>query len=80
MEKLQLHYSKKTIPILSETNDKWKLKEKIKDTIECMRCLVQHEDILLNINPNDQNIKQTYGLKTFNYPIKIGVMVSFKRD
>ena len=58
-KKPELHYSKKNILILSEANDKLKLKEKIEHEIECTIW-----EGFLNISPNEQNIQQTYSLKT----------------
>ena len=58
-KKPELHYSKKNILIPSEANDKLKLKEKIEHEIECTIW-----EGFLNINPNEQNIQQTYSLKT----------------
>ena len=61
MEKLQLHYSKKNIPIPSKRNYKLQLMDKIEQVIKRMRWKA-----FFYINPSRENMQQTYGLKTLN--------------
>ena len=75
MENLQLHYSKKNIPIPSETSYKLQLMDKIEQMIKRMRW-----KLFFYINPSSENMQQTYRLKTLNYAPKIKEMVLFEWD
>ena len=75
MEKLQLHYSKKNIPIPSKRNYKLQLMDKIEQVIKRMR-----RKAFFYINPSRENMQQTYGLRTLNCPQKVKEMVLFERD
>ena len=64
MEKQQLHYSQKNIPIPSESY-KLHLMDKIDQVIKHMRWKV-----FFYMNRSDDT-QETYGLKSFNCPPKI---------
>ena len=65
MEKQQLHYSQKNIPIPSERSYKLHLMDKIDQVIKHMRWKV-----FFYMNRSDDT-QETYGLKSFNCPPKI---------
>ena len=65
MEKQQLHYSQKNIPIPSERSYKLNLMDKIDQVIKHMRWKV-----FFYMNRSDDT-QETYGLKSFNCPPKI---------
>ena len=75
MEKLQLHYSQKNIPIPSERNYKLQLMDKIDQVIKRMRWKA-----LFYMNGSEENSQETYGLKSLNCPPKIKEMVAFEKD
>ena len=74
MEKLQLHYSPKNIPIPSERSYKLQLMDKIDQVIKRMRWKA-----LFYMN-RSENTQETYGLKSLNCPPKIKEMVPFEKD
>ena len=65
MEKQQLHYSQKNIPIPSERSYKLNLMDKIDQVIKHMRWKV-----FFYMNRSDDT-QEIYGLKSFNCPPKI---------
>ena len=74
MEKLQLHYSQKGIPIQLERSYKLQLIDKIDQVIERMRWKA-----FFYMN-RSENTQETYGLKSLNCPPKIIEIVPFKKD
>ena len=74
MEKLQLHYSPKNIPIPSERSDKLQLMDKIDQVIKRMRWKA-----FFYMN-RSEDTQETYGLKSLNCPPKIKEMVPFEKD
>ena len=74
MEKLQLHYSPKNIPIPSERSYKLQLMDKIDQVIKRMRWKA-----FFYMN-RSEDTQETYGLKSLNCPPKIKEMVPFEKD
>ena len=74
MEKLQLHYSPKNIPIPSERSYKLQLMDKIDQVIKGMRWKA-----FFYMN-RSEDTQETYGLKSLNCPPKIKEMVPFEKD
>ena len=72
MEKLQLHYSPKNIPIPSERSYKLQLMDKIHQVIKRMKAF-------FHMN-RSEDTQETYGLKSLNCPSKIKEMVPFEKD
>ena len=75
MEKLQLRYSSKNIPIQSKRSYKLQLMEKIELVIKRMRWKAFFYD-----QGNNKYIPKNYGLKSLNCPPKIKEMANFEND
>ena len=76
MEKINLHYSTKNIPIASERRYKLKLIEKIEAVIKRMRW----KAIFFEIDENDETIPETYGFKTKHTPSQVKEMIEFEKE
>ena len=76
MEKFNLEYSTKNIPIPSERNYKLKLMEKIELVIKRMRW----KAIFFDNKYNQGKFPERYGLKTFYCPSSIKEMSQFEKD
>ena len=74
MEKLQLHYSPRNIPIPLERSYKLQLMDKIDQVIKQMRWKA-----FFYMNRSDDT-HETYGLKSLNCPPKIKEVVPFEKD
>ena len=74
MEKLQLRYSPKNIPIPSERSYKLQLMDKIDQVIKRMRWKA------FFYTNRIEDTKETCGLKSLNCPPKIKEMVPFEND
>ena len=74
MEKLQLCYSPKNIPILSERSYKLQLMNKIGQVIKGIRWKA-----FFHTNRREDS-QETYGLKSLNCSPKIKEMVPFEKD
>ena len=74
MEKLQLHYSSKNIPIPSESSYKLQLMDKIDQVIKGMIWKA------FFYTSRSEDTQETYGLKSLNCPPKIKEMVPFEKD
>ena len=79
MEKINLHYSNKNIPIASERHYKSNLLEKIEAVIKRMRWKAAFFDEE-NENENEYQQEETYGLKTKNTPRQIPEMTDFEKE
>jgi len=78
MERTNLHYSTKNIPVASERNYKIQLLEKIEAVIKRMRWKAIFFD---SENGNGDEIdKENYGLKTKNTPPHVKEMNAFEKD
>ena len=75
MEKLQLRYSSKNIPIPSKRSFKLQLMEKIELVIKRMRWKAFFYD-----QGNNKYTPENYGLKSLNCPPKIKEMTNFEND
>ena len=75
MEKLQLSYSPKNIPIPSERSYKLQLMDKIMDKV-----IKQMRWKAFFYTNKSQDTQETYGLKSLNCPLKIKQMVLFEKD
>ena len=74
MEKLQLRYSPKNIPIPSERSYKLQLMDKINQVTKRMRWKA------FFYTNKSEDTQKTYGLKSLNFPPKIKEMVPFEED
>ena len=74
MEKLQLRYSLKNIPILSERSYKLQLMDKIDQVIKRMRWKA------FFYTNRSEDTQETYGFKLLNCRPKIKEMVPFEKD
>ena len=75
MEKLQLRYSRKNIPIPSKRSYKLQLMEKIELVMKRMRWKAFFYD-----QGNNKYIPENYGLKSLNCPPKTKKMTNFEND
>lgn len=78
MEKTNLHYSTKNIPIASERNYKIQLLDKIEAVIKRMRWKAIFFDEESDID--NEHSEETYGLKTKNTPPPVKEMNAFEND
>ena len=76
MEKTNLHYSKKNIPIASERNYKMKLIEKIEAVIKRMRW----KAIFVESDKEEETTNENFGLKTTNTPQQVPELVEFEKE
>jgi len=76
MEKTNLHYSKKNIPIASERDYKMKLIEKIEAVIKRMRW----KAIFFENDSEEDAQNENYGLKTTNTPQQVPELVEFEKE
>ena len=74
MEKLQLHYSPKNIPIPSERSYKLQLMDNIDQVFKRMTWKA-----FFYMN-RGKAAQETFGLKSLNYPPKIKEIVQFEKD
>lgn len=79
MEKTNLHYSAKNIPIADEKSYKMKLLEKIEAVIKRMRwkALFLEKE---NGNKQEEVPIETYGLKTNNTPPQVQELIAFEKE
>ena len=75
MEKLQLRYSSKNIPIPSKRSYRLQLMEKIELVIKRIKWKVFFYE-----QGNNKYISENYGLKSLNCPPKIKEMTNFEKD
>ena len=75
MEKLNIHYSHKNIPLLGEHEYKLILTQKIEDLISKMRWKAH-----FYINNAPQNLKENYGFRTNVHPPYIKQLAPFESD
>ena len=81
MEKLQLDYSYKNIPIPPERSYKLQLMDKIELVIKRMRWKAYFYDKGNKNNNNDnENIPETYGLKTQQCPPQVKELTAFENE
>ena len=78
MEKTNLHYSTKNIPVASERNYKIQLLEKIEAVIKRMRWKATFFDS--ESDNEDEIVRETYGLKTKATPPPVKEMNAFEKD
>ena len=76
MEKTNLHYSIKNIPIASERNYKMKLIEKIEAFIKRMRW----KAIFFESDDEEEVKNENYGLKTDNTPQQVPELIDFEKE
>lgn len=78
MEKTNLHYSTKNIPVASERNYKIQLLDKIEAVIKRMRWKAIFFDS--ETESEDEITRETYGLKTKITPPPVKEMNGFEKD
>ena len=81
MEKLQLDYSYKNIPIPTERNYKLQLMDKIELVIKRMRWKAHFYNERKDAKENETHtISETYGLKSLNCPPQVRELIQFESD